>query len=665
MGKEKLGKGRAKLRLDAGNEIRDRCVEEILAFPSGIREIGKSSERKFRSGFCGYLMTKSQKILGAVILLLLGLSLYGFWVSRETESSKAARAARKSASAGKSLVDQTPLKMAQQLAQLATSQSEQGLAKEALRLADYEVDLTFDAALHDALLHPPPLSPEAKEIHDRLKNAENLLNADQDKARRLSEQLVKLPENKRDAMELQLVQAQADMELDQDELDDAKVDFARAGGNLADRIQALKKEHEDSAHSSETAIPASTAQPTQFGLVHQVGRWLALRSEKQQIQNAKDVSDAAAAALTAQHNALDDKLEAEKQKSPDLAQHSKKRKDAANGNPLPATNRTPEEAAALLQKTEEVASDQKVVASLSKRVETHKELSTLYGRWLQLLTDRQWAVFHRAIIGVLIILGIALVALFFSTWMNSLVGRLSMDRRQIQSLHTVTRVSWQFLALLFILLVIFGPPGQLGTFLGLAGAGLTVALKDFIVGFIGWFVLMGKNGIRMGDWVEINGVTGEVVEIGPFHTVLLETGNWTDSGHPTGRRVTFTNSFAIEGHYFNFSTTGQWMWDELTVVLPTGKDPYPIVEAIRKKIEEETRESGQQAEQEWRRAAGSRDMSGFSAVPAISVKPVLGGVEVAVRYIAKANERFVLRSKLNRAAVQLLGGKEESWPSQE
>jgi small-conductance mechanosensitive channel len=43
--------------------------------------------------------------------------------------------------------------------------------------------------------------------------------------------------------------------------------------------------------------------------------------------------------------------------------------------------------------------------------------------------------------------------------------------------------------------------------------------------FFGWFVLMGKNGIRIGDWVEINGVTGEVIEFGMFHAVLLETGN--------------------------------------------------------------------------------------------------------------------------------------------
>ncbi len=258
---------------------------------------------------------------------------------------------------------------------------------------------------------------------------------------------------------------------------------------------------------------------------------------------------------------------------------------------------------------------------------------------------------------MLIILVIALVGVFFDSWLEGLLGKTHLDRRQIETLRTVTRVGLQVTAVLFILLVVFGPPGQLGTFLGLAGAGLTVALKDFIVGFIGWFVLMGKNGIRLGDWVEINGVSGEVVELGMFHTVLLETGNWTDSGHPTGRRVTFTNSFAIEGHYFNFSTSGQWLWDELQLVLPTGQDPYPIIDAIQKKVAEATAESSKQAEQEWQRAARSRDMSALTAAPAINVKPVIGGVEIAVRYITRANERYLLRAKLYQAAVDLLGGK--------
>ena len=72
---------------------------------------------------------------------------------------------------------------------------------------------------------------------------------------------------------------------------------------------------------------------------------------------------------------------------------------------------------------------------------------------------------------------------------------------------------------------------------------------------------------------------------------------------------------------------------------------------------EATQESTQEAEAEWRRATTSQGMSGFSAAPAMSVKPVLGGIEVSVRYITRANERYQLRAKLNQAAVELLGGK--------
>jgi hypothetical protein len=37
------------------------------------------------------------------------------------------------------------------------------------------------------------------------------------------------------------------------------------------------------------------------------------------------------------------------------------------------------------------------------------------------------------------------------------------------------------------------------------------------------------------------------------------------------------------------------------------------------------------------------------------VKPVVGGVEIAVRYITRANERFAVRAKLYQQAVDLLG----------
>jgi small-conductance mechanosensitive channel len=601
-------------------------------------------------------MKRAQQIAGIVIVLLAGLAVYGFWETRKPLQGTAG-ATNPGQAPEKILVDQSPLKTAQQLALLAATHDERTLAQEALRLADFDVDQAFDNALRRARLHPPPLSPEAKDAETRMQKAEKLLAASQDRAKQLTDQVAKAAGGKKDALEADLIQAQADEELAQDEVDDSKEDLIRAGGDVIDRIQALKKEHEDSSHGTATAIPTGPEPADQPGVIHRLARWRELHQKQMQLWQAKSATDEAITELTAKHNALDAQVDAEKAAMPELAHHSKTAQtDAVH---VSAANKSQDETADLLKKTQQLALNQKILSAYDMRIETKKGLSDAYGQWIDLVAGHQRETLHRALLGIAIILLIAVIGLFVSSWIDSLVKRLSMDRRQIESLRTVTRTSLQVLCLLMILLVIFGPPGQLGTFLGLAGAGLTVALKDFIVGFIGWFVLMGKNGMRLGDWVEINGVTGEVAEIGPFHTVLLETGNWTDSGHPTGRRVTFPNGFAIEGHYFNFSTTGQWLWDELQLVLPTGKDAYAMMDAIHKSVIEATRETVQQAEEEWRSSTKSRELGGLSAAPAISVKPVVGGIEVAVRYVTRANERYALRSKLNQAAVELLGGKVE------
>src|SRR6266536_4913490 len=602
-------------------------------------------------------MRSRQKISAVVLVLLLGAVVYGLIRTTEPQAVPSSQDNGKhGVPSSVPLVDQSPLKTAQQLAQLATTPEERPLAEEALRLADREVDLAFAAALRDAAENPPVLSPEAKEIEARLQKAQKLLKADQALVAQLTDAEAKATGDKKETSGDQLDLAKAELELDQDQVDDAKQDFIRAGGDPEDRIQEMVQEHEAAAHGNASAIPNTPPPPEERGLIHRFQRWSALNQKQLQLWRAKQDSEAAASALTAQHNALESRVDAAKQESPELAHRSKRAKPAESPSrqPVPLT-RAPEDAAALVQITKQIASDQKALATFDKRIDAHKQLADVYGKWIDVVAARQRTVINHALRGILVILAIALIALYFGTMMDKLVNRLPMDRRQIQTLHAVTRVALQIVALLFILLVIIGPPGQLGTFLGLAGAGLTVALKDFIVGFLGWFVLMGKNGIRLGDWVEINGVTGEVVEIGPFHTVLLETGNWTDSGHPTGRRVTFTNSFAIEGHYFNFSTSGQWLWDELQVVLPTGEDPYPVIEAIQKRVMEATHENAKEAARELKNAAGSRDIGMFSAEPSINLRPVLGGVEISVRYITQANQRFQLRTKLNQAAVELLG----------
>jgi hypothetical protein len=119
--------------------------------------------------------------------------------------------------------------------------------------------------------------------------------------------------------------------------------------------------------------------------------------------------------------------------------------------------------------------------------------------------------------------------------------------------------------------------------------------------------------------------------------------------------VTFNNSFAIEGHYFNFSTTGQWLWDELQIVVPAGRDPYAISESLRGEVEEATKESVTQAEADWKGARRTPQFASLTATPTVTLRPIPGGTEIAVRYVTRAAERSALRARLYRAAMDLLG----------
>ena len=592
-------------------------------------------------------MKSKQRSAAIILLLLLGATLYVLVRTRTAAPTLVSPSTNQDSNAGQTeLVDQRPLQTAQQFAKMATSAEEKPFAKQALALGDHEMDLAFAEAVQDAQEHPPVLSAQAKAIQAHLQRLEDSVDADKKRVDALTAAGAKASGAKKDALDDQLDLAKAQLELDQDEVDEAKQDLTHAGGDSQGRIQAMLEQHEAASHSSDSTLINVSEPAGARGLIDQFQQWLAWHQKQLLLWRAKLDAESVAVSLALKHTALEKQINEQRGSSSQTSPVAQER-----------TGNSREESAAIVKNTMRRAADQKALTILDKRIGNEKQLADTYGKWISVVAAKQRAVLHRGMIGVAVILGILLVGLFFNGWLEHLLGKTSLDRRQVETLRTVTRVSLQVFAVLFILLVIFGPPSQLGTFLGLAGAGLTVALKDFIVGFLGWFVLMGKNGIRLGDWVEINGVTGEVVELGMFHTVLLETGNWTDSSHPTGRRVTFTNSFAIEGHYFNFSTSGQWLWDELQIVVPVGQDPYPIVDAIQKKVVEATAKGAQQAEKEWQGTAKSREMNSQTAAPAINIKPVIGGIEIAVRYITRANERYQLRAKLYEAAVGLLGQK--------
>ncbi|HMH12792.1 MAG TPA: mechanosensitive ion channel domain-containing protein [Edaphobacter sp.] len=580
----------------------------------------------------------------AVPALVLVVCLVASYLTRGAMANLPFLKARRPGAAGggvTGLVDQRPWQTVQALAPLAVSAEERRFARDAERLADHEVDQAFAQALRQASMdiQTRNLAGEALALQQKITMLQGVMKDDQGKVDSLTAAAKGVNPPGTDDLDI----AKAQVQLDNDELNDATEDLARVSGDKRGQIQqelttreaAMKKFDEQADTGGPTAVQSAKNYGTLAG---RVSAWFDQRSRMDLLEQAKAQADADVATLTAQHNDIEKRL-------------------AAGGTDAGAQDGggTKGRVARLAQ----MHSLAQIHGILDDRIETQKQLSAVYGKWLDQVKLQHRIVVHLMLQSIAAIAFLALCGALIGAGVRKLLERLTVDKRSLHTLQTVSSLGIQLVTLVLILLTIFGTPSQMPTILGLAAAGLTVVFQDFILAFFGWFVLMGKNGIRVGDWVEINGVGGEVVDMGLFRTSLLETGNWTGNGHPTGRRVTFINNFAISGQYFNFSTTGQWMWDEIVVNIPAGPNSQRVIEAIHTAVQQETEKDAKLAEEEWQRATKERGLSHFSAEPSVDMRPAAAGVDLIVRYVTRATDRFDMRNRLYQAVIALLHKKDE------
>lgn len=601
-------------------------------------------------------MTRARKLAIAVSAALLVLALAGSFMTRGVMEHlpflHGQQSGWNSVAIPHGIVDQRPWQTATTLAALAVSTEERELAREAERLSDHEVDQAFSQSLRQASANTRELKGEALKLQQRVAELQRTVKEDQARIEALT---AKSDPSTRSGAESvvgtgtagdELSVAKAQLGLDQDELSDSMEDLARESGDQRVKIQqelsareAVTKKYDAQAASGEgqTAVTSAEQYSTLAG---QVSEWWAQRNRKQLIEQAEQLARADVAALTQDHA----RLEAEAK--------------AGEGDPA-AVKSEGQPSADRVQQLQRLASQRNILSILNDRLGAQQQLVALYAKWGKQVELQHKIVFHLMLESLISIATIFLLTMLAGWALQVTLDRMWKDRRQKQTLRTILNLGTQLIGLLLVLLVIFGVPKQTPTILGLATAGLTVVFQDFILAFCGWFVLMGPNGIRVGDWVEIDNVGGEVVEIGLFRTWLLETGNWTANGHPTGRRVSFLNGFAIRGKYFNFSTAGQWMWDEISVSIPAGAEAYPLIEKIREISVKATENDVKMAEEEWKRVTHEQGLPQFSATPSVDIRPAGVGLDIVVRYVTRAGVRLETRNRLFEMVVALMQGKRE------
>lgn len=175
--------------------------------------------------------------------------------------------------------------------------------------------------------------------------------------------------------------------------------------------------------------------------------------------------------------------------------------------------------------------------------------------------------------------------------------------RYVQDLHRrhqfllLRRIVVAFAVSLFVFFALVTELGSLATFAGFITAGLAVALQNVILSVAGYFFLIGKYGVRVGDRVQIAGIAGDVVDIGLVRLHLLELGT---SGLPTGRVVVISNAvlFQPSANFFKQIPGSNFAWHRISVTIAPGSDyrlaekrlleaAAKVYDSIRKDIDEQ------------------------------------------------------------------------------
>jgi small-conductance mechanosensitive channel len=168
-------------------------------------------------------------------------------------------------------------------------------------------------------------------------------------------------------------------------------------------------------------------------------------------------------------------------------------------------------------------------------------------------------------------IGILLLAIGLAAVAGWIAGRRFDD--PFTRYHVRKAVRYAVVVVALIALAIIWRPfaGRIGVVVGLAAAGVAFAMQEVIGAVAGWFNIISGRIYSVGDRVEVGGVRGDVVDITPLRTKILEIGSsageesWVRGRQLTGRVVAVSNKATFTEPVFNYSSAFEHIWEELSV----------------------------------------------------------------------------------------------------
>jgi small-conductance mechanosensitive channel len=256
----------------------------------------------------------------------------------------------------------------------------------------------------------------------------------------------------------------------------------------------------------------------------------------------------------------------------------------------------------------------------------------------------------------LLLLALAIVFAAAEVWRRTVFRYVHDQRRRAQLLLIRKIVLWT-LVIIIVGFTLATELSSLATFAGLITAGLAVAMQSVLVSIVGYFFLIGRYGIRVGDRVQIGNVTGEVIDLGLVRLHLMELGGDGLSG-PTGRVVAFANSivFQASGGVFKQIPGVNLAWHEITLTLPPAADyaalKEKLLQAANDVIDDYREDIARQAREIQKTTSSAQAAGELHAL--VQLKFSAASVDAVVRYPVQLQRAAEIDERISRELLKVI-----------
>ncbi|MCK5015193.1 MAG: mechanosensitive ion channel [Candidatus Omnitrophica bacterium] len=238
--------------------------------------------------------------------------------------------------------------------------------------------------------------------------------------------------------------------------------------------------------------------------------------------------------------------------------------------------------------------------------------------------------------------------------MFAFIGVINKRVKDIKTKYAVRKNTMYTVSIILIVIIFFiwiQNINSITIFLGVAGAGLALALQEAILCIAGWFLIVMRHPFEAGDRIEINGIKGDVIDVRIFQTSVLEIGNWVDADQSTGRIVNFPNSFVFKHANYNYSRGFEFIWHEMPILLTFESDwkrGKEIMMSHAKNLAEGLEDQVSRKIDAMR----NRYMIYYGKLtPIVYVNIKDSGVELTLRYLIEAKKRRSAQDQLCQAIL--------------